>query len=159
NGGSSYLDVSEAVGSDYLFITVGAFEASPANFGLVNELVTVEADSTRAIARMHAFDSDGRSLGVLDSFEMKPRATSLAPRTGSGALRILLRSRRLVARLEGSRTERVHLRIVDLHGRDIHLGASGTGETGLDLGALPGGCWIAQASSPSGRLERSFCLP
>lgn len=71
-GGSSYLDTGEPVDTNYAHITQGSWENDPVNFnyGLVNEYVTVEVIDSVAIGRMHAFNSSGSYIGVLDTFIM-----------------------------------------------------------------------------------------
>lgn len=158
-GGSSYLDATEPIGKDYPFITVGAFEASPANFGLVNEFMTIDADANKAIARMHAFDASGRALGVLDSFEMKPRSTSrLHPAVRHG-YRFELRGRTILATSWDPADAPLRLRLLDAQGRAVLPTATGSREIALDLGGLRSGCYIAQVSGASFRNERTICLP
>lgn len=73
-GGGSYLEPSTPYTGDidYVFITRGSKENTPAhfNYGLVNEVVTIDVHDSLAIARMHGFSSAGTYYGVLDSFVM-----------------------------------------------------------------------------------------
>lgn len=158
-GGSSYLDATEPIGTDYPFITVGAFEASPADFGLVNEFMTVDVDGNGAIARMHAFDGNGRSLGVLDSFEMKPRSTAIQHPARWGGHQISLRGRKLLVFSRNSREAPFRVRLLDAQGRSVLPNTSGSRELSLDLGKLRAGCYIAQVVGSSGRSEQAVCLP
>ncbi|MBK8800529.1 MAG: metallophosphoesterase [Fibrobacteres bacterium] len=158
-GGSSYLDVSEPIGTDYPFITVGAFEAKPANFGLVNEFMTVDVDGARAIARMHAFDGSGQFLGILDSFEMQPRSLSLARPARSMDVRIQLQGRKLRAFPRSGQQEPFRLRLLDTRGRIALPWATGTREISLDLDGLTSGCYIVQVGGPSVEHQQSLCLP
>lgn len=158
-GGSSYLDATEPIGKDYPFITVGAFEASPANFGLVNEFMTIDADGNSAIARMHAFDGNGRFLGVLDSFEMKPRSTAIQHPARWGGHQISLRGRKLLVSSRNSREDPFHLRLLDARGRTVLPASTGSREITVDLGELRAGCYIAQVVGSSSRSEQAICLP
>lgn len=161
NGGMSYLDVSEAVGTDYPFITVGGYEAKPANFGLVNEFVTVSVNKDSAVARMRSFDGSGRSTGILDSFVMKPRntVTAVSGRTGRTAPMVVVEGNSLV--VVGGMGDASEPGALTLYGPggEVLRRVAGPGGDRMDLAGIPKGLHFCQWVSPGRRIGATVVVP
>jgi len=159
-GGGSYLDANEAVGGDYDFILPGAFEPAPTNYGLIHEIMTVDASDSIATIRMHAFDPVGRYLGIRDSMKILAYRTGVARghRTPSPALRLLSRGSHLEILFGKDTTAPVgRFRLSSIEGRPIR--DAEPDQTRLDLSGLPGGVYVAQWRSPTATITQPVLVP
>lgn len=154
-GGGSRLDVFEPIGSDYDFIRPGAFEALPANHGLLNHFLTVDATSDFALVRMHAFDAAGTYLGVRDSFPIARPGIRPPWNTYPNPPRFAMRGAWLV--VESSCACEGTLELVRINGHLIRA-LSQPGRR-FDLSGVPAGLHIARWRSPEGSFSQPILLP
>jgi predicted phosphodiesterase len=69
-GVNSYLDINESITEDWPFMTVGGAQnipGVPEGGGLIHGWNEVEIDGTELILKMHAYNLNGSSAGVIDT--------------------------------------------------------------------------------------------